>query len=129
MVNLETQVTRRGPIFDGRAVAAVAAFRDDAERKVAEAGVTEVRAQLGQVLQNETGFYRSHVIAERASDDYGVTDQDVIYGSWLEGTSSRNQSTRFKGYGTFRKVRQWLDGRAGSIAETSLRRYVGRMGG
>ena len=127
MVDLDVHVTRHGPLFDGRAVAAVAAFRDDAERKVAEAGVTEVRAQLGAVLQNETGFYRSHVIAERASDDYGVTDQDVIYGPWLEGTSSRNQSTRFKGYGTFRKVRQWLEDRSGGIAETSLRRFIGRM--
>ena len=129
MVDLETHVTRRGPIFDGRALVALAAFRDDAERKIAEAGATEVQAQLGQVLQNETGFYRSHVIAERASDDYGITDQDVIYGPWLEGTSSRNQSTRFKGYGTFRKVRQWLEGQAGGIAESSLRRYIGRMGG
>lgn len=129
MVDLDVQVTRRGPLFDGRARVAVAAFRDDSERKVAEAGAAEVRGRLGQVLQNETGYYRSHVVTELARDDVLVTDQDVIYGGWLEGTSSRNQTTRFKGYGTFRKVRQWLEGRAGPIAETSLRRYIGRMGG
>lgn len=37
-----------------------------------------------------------------------ITDGGVIYGPWLEGTSSRNETTRFKGYASFRKTVEWL---------------------
>jgi hypothetical protein len=58
-----------------------------------------------------------------------VTDSGVIYGPWLEGTGSRNRTTRFKGYATFRKAAQELDRRAFRIAAAMLDRYVRRMNG
>jgi hypothetical protein len=38
-----------------------------------------------------------------------ISDRGVVYGPWLEGTGSRNQTTRFKGYASFRRVRDWLE--------------------
>lgn len=56
-----------------------------------------------------TGHYRRSIHQEMKSDTMGIiSDGGVIYGPWLEGTSSRNQSTRFKGYSSFRKTAQWL---------------------
>jgi hypothetical protein len=118
-----------GPLFDGRAARAVDDFLDEATREIAERGVNEVQARLGQVLQNPTGSYQSKVVTDRASESWTVTDGGAVYGPWLEGTSSRNQSTRFRGYQTFRKIRQELEGKVEDIADPILDRHLSRMGG
>jgi KDO2-lipid IV(A) lauroyltransferase len=46
-----------------------------------------------------------------------VTSDLATYGPWLEGTGSRNLTTRFKGYHTFRLVSQQVDEEAGPVAE------------
>lgn len=127
MVNVQPTVKTTGPIFDGRARAAVDDFLDAAELEVADEGVNDVRQQLGTVLQNPTGFYESRIQTERQRDDTMVTDAGVVYGPWLEGTSSRNQTTRFKGYHTFRQVAQRLQGKADDIAQRVLPTFIRRM--
>lgn len=129
MIKMETAVTATGPLFDGRATKAVTDFLDEAKVEVSQVGVNEVRNRLGQVLENPTGRYRNSIVTDMVQGDRVVRDGGMVYGPWLEGTSSRNTSTRFKGYQTFRKTRQWLAGRAGSIAETKIRPYLTRMGG
>jgi len=123
------ETTIRGPLYDGQAVAAVGKFLDDATREVAQLGANEVQARLGQVLEHPTGHYRNQVVTNLVRGDWTVTDGGVVYGPWLEGTSSRNKSTRFKGYQTFRRTKQWLAGRAADEAETVLRPYLKQMGG
>jgi hypothetical protein len=51
----------------------------------------------------------------------------VIYGPWLEGVGSRNRTTRFKGYFTFRRTAQQLKSRSTAVANGVLRRYLSRM--
>ena len=34
---------------------------------------------------------------------------NTVYASWIEGTSSRNRTTKFKGYHMFRNARVFLD--------------------
>ena len=61
--------------------------------------------------RHSIGTYRNNVGKTRTMiSDYKamITDGGEVYGPWLEGTSSRNQSTRFKGYGTFRKTAQYI---------------------
>jgi hypothetical protein len=58
-----------------------------------------------------------------------ITDGGVIYGSWLEGTSSRNVTTRFKGYASFRKTEQWLQKKVDTEAKNFVHQYVRRMNG
>lgn len=129
MIRMETSVTATGPLFDGRATKAAGNFVVEAEREVAQAGANEVRNRLGQVLEHPSGRYRSNIVTDLVQGDPVVTDGGVVYGPWLEGTSSRNTSTRFKGYQTFRKTRQWLASKADAIAETKIRPYLSRMGG
>lgn len=129
MIKMETAVTVTGPLFDGRAAKAVTAFLEESKVEVSQAGVNEVRNRLGQVLEHPSGRYRNRIVTDLVQGDPVVSDGGMVYGPWLEGTSSRNKTTRFKGYQTFRKTRQWLAGRAGSIAEAKIRPYLTRMGG
>lgn len=120
-------VHESGPLFNGQALAALKAFLPAAEAAVADRGVNLVHDRLGTVLKHPTGYYESRVVTDRVSDGHAVTDGGVVYGPWLEGVSSRNQATRFKGYATFRKVTQKLDREAVQIATVVLRPFLSRM--
>jgi len=56
-----------------------------------------------------------------------VVDSNVVYGPWLEGVSSRNQATRFKGYAIFRRTRDKLQGLAGQILLYHVRKAIERL--
>ena len=79
------------------------------------------KASTGNYRRNINGFVKRMVGI--------ITDGGVIYGPWLEGTSSRNQSTRFKGYAMFRRTRDWLQGKAKGVAEKHAKRIARKMGG
>lgn len=99
-----------GPLFNGRALAETQVITLDIEKDLAQDAVNKVHQRLGQVLQHPTGYYESQVQTSRTSTSGDrVTDGGVIYGPWLEGVGSRNQTTRFKGYATFRKVAQDIE--------------------
>lgn len=114
------EVIRTGPLFDGRAEAAAARYADEAEDALAREAENRIRARLGDVLKHPTGHYEGAIHTDRAVADLVVTDTPVVYGPWLEGVGSRNQTTRFKGYHTFRLVTQRLDAEAGALAEAEL---------
>lgn len=86
---------------------AARAGEDAVTREVLE----EVHAELGRVLQHPTGYYESRVVADFGRRPPSVHDSMVVYGPWLEGIGSRNATTRFKGYQTFRRVAQRVQGR------------------
>lgn len=123
-------ITMTGPLYDGTAADAVTDFLDATTRDLADLGLNEVQSRLRSVLKDPTGHYMSKVTTDRASTDrVEITDNGVIYGPWLEGTSSRNKTTRFKGYSTFRRTVQWLEGQVDNVAGTHLGRAMPRMGG
>lgn len=127
---MEVDVTVSGPLFDGRAAAALDAFEIAAAAAVGDMAYMEVRAELSRNLRNPTPFYESRVMHDRASSTgYGrVHDSDVIYGPWLEGTGSRNSPvTRFKGYRSFRTATQRADTKAVDVAQHVLDGYLARM--
>ena len=51
-----------------------------------------------------TGNYQRRITSFRKGLHGEVYDGGTIYGPWLEGVSSRNQRTRFKGYSHFRRT-------------------------
>jgi hypothetical protein len=119
----DVTVRAHGPVFDGRAEAAASAFAHDAAEKIAQEGAKMVREALHGVIRHPTGYYESHVRAEQ----HTVTDGGVIYGPWLEGVGSRNRTTRFKGYFTFRRTTQQIQAKASEIAERDIPPYLERM--
>lgn len=117
---------RNGPWFNGGVERALDAFLDEARTEIAQQGVNDVKTATG-VFRNPTGYYRSQIQTDRRVGSTAVTDGGAVYGPWLEGTSSRNRTTRFKGYRIFRRITRHLRADAAPIAERVLHRYLGRM--
>lgn len=124
---MNVTVDKSGPWFDARRGAAMTAYCADVEETVATMGASMVRSELNHVLRTQTPYYRLQVEAQRSHPNWKITDNGVIYGNWLEGTSSRNRTTRFKGYATFRRTTQLIQSRAVTIACSVLRRHIGRF--
>lgn len=87
--------------------------------------LTVAQAQRGKA---STGNFRRSVHA-RHSQIHSTIESNVIYGPWLEGDSSRNAITRFKGYQSFRKTAQWLQSQARAVATKHVNKYVRKMNG
>jgi hypothetical protein len=119
----DAKMIRRGPMLDGRTAAAMGTYADQVGYKVATFAEDQIQARLRQVLQHPTGYYQSRISVERAGSGYRVNDGGVIYGPWLEGTGSRNATTSFKGYATFRRTKALVDRKAPGIAAELLGRY------
>jgi hypothetical protein len=126
MADIRMIVKSTGPVFDGRAQEAVTDFLHEAQQEVANEGVKDIHEQLGRVLRHPTGHYQSTIHVAKSSLNPVVTD-GTVYGPWLEGVGSRNKTTRFKGYATFRRITQQLQAKASTIAERVLPKYLSRM--
>ena len=120
-------VRASGPIVDGRALKHAERARIAIQNDVAEATFNEVQDLLSGSLKNPTGYYESRIRTNRARTSNELSDSGVVYGPWLEGTSSRNQTSRFKGYATFRRATRKIEQRAGQIAAVTIRPYIQRM--
>lgn len=125
-VNID--IKQKGEIFKASKVKAEAARAvvqiNDA---LAVEGVKRIKARLGQVLQNPTGYYESQIGVDRRQTYRGLTDNKVVYGGWLEGVDSRNSTTRFKGYHTFRLVKQSLDQDKLTLAQPAVNEFTRRL--
>lgn len=78
-------------------------------------------AQKGKA---SVGHYRRSLHTERKGMSAVIDDGRVVYGPWLEGISSRNQRTRFKGYASFRRVGQYLQRLVPSVLTKNIQRLV-----
>lgn len=121
----------KGPLFDGSAKNIINIAINALERDIANAGVKKLQEMLrpspGGVLKSSTeagrdvstGEYRKSIHSLVSNMLVEIEDDGAVYGPWLEGESSRNSTTRFKGYASFRKVKQWLEDEyiPGKIAE------------
>lgn len=130
MAEIDVTVSFAGPLFDGSAQRAMTGIVDDVSRAIGEEGKRRVLIGLDATLRRPTGAYRSRIslygpIAGQAR----VHDRNGIYGPWLEGTGSRNRTTRFKGYRNFRTATQQLQTAAPHLAAEIVRRHIGELGG
>ena len=139
-MNLQTRVETRRPFFSPHAPQALKSAMSGAVRELVQIGESELGNQLspqprGVYLsvaearpgQASTGNYRRNISTKVTNLNGLITDGGVIYGPWLEGESSRNQTTRFKGYFTFRKTSQELQKKSRKVFDAHLRRFVNRM--
>jgi hypothetical protein len=124
---IDYSIRPRGPLFDGRLARVVRPALDGAAHDVARHGQDIVWLLGHRTFKTWTNTWGGSLVTERRADDW-VTHDNVIYGPWLEGVSSRNASTRFKGYRTFRRAQQELDAKTPTIVEASIKRSVlGRL--
>jgi len=121
-----SDVIVNGPVFDGRADIALTQACRESERSIAILGASRMRSFLQTVLRKQTPYYRLQVEASPDHPGWKVWDQKVIYGPWLNGTGSRNKTTRFKGYFHVRVTAQWMQARAVAMCEAVFRTYASR---
>lgn len=95
-----------GPFFDYRAEVIMVRGNQRIMRTVAEEADARVEILHKAFFRVPTPFYWEQVHAKPRADYWVVTDDHVVYGHWLEGTGSRNRTTRFKGYRSFRLTAQ-----------------------
>ena len=118
-----------GPLFNGLATIALRAMSESMVDTLARDAQHLVLENLHHDLKSPTGYYESHIRVDRVNNDRVVNDSGVVYGPWLEGVSSRNQSTSFKGYHDFRKAAQELQHSIGVQLGLISAKYVKQMGG
>ncbi len=106
-------------------------FIHQAEGAIAREAVKKVHAFQSLFFRYEssppTGFAAANIKALDLGAGYLVTDSDIVYGPWLEGTSSRNTTTRFKGYAIFRRTARSIDNEAVRIAEPYIQRMCAAL--
>jgi hypothetical protein len=136
-MNLELDVERYGPLFDGRASEAVKQWLDDTKQEVADIGADWIRlAALGMDKSGRGGTGRAAAAVEVSK--YGTFNDVRVFGGmvtgqvwwpWLEGDSQRNVGSKFKGYHVFRLTRLRLRRIVTPLAQQRLEEFIGRMGG
>lgn len=147
-IELDADVNASGPLFDGRAVAEMAIATDHIRDELADRAIRLVSINFAGSIRENHGVFMSQITAIRNTHFflYGgarsrktyvmpivvedpavetvVTTENAMYGPWLEGTGSRNLTTRFKGYFGYRRAAQQLDDEAEIIAEEVLEPYI-----
>ena len=127
MFSLRIRTRVEGALFDARAHQIFDEFTDDLEEEGAEWALDHIRGTFHTHFKVPSGYYESNVEIHNTSSGMEVWDggqAGPVYGPWLEGVGSRNQSTRFKGYHAFRKAATALERRIEGMGERLLNRNV-----
>lgn len=122
------EIVVKGPLFDGSAAVAARELVDAIRDRVAAYALERVQYNLDGSLKNPTPYYETQIQLTNVGSDRSINDRGVLYGGWLEGTSSRNRTTRFKGYASFRRAAQDTEKNAQRLADSEVRHYLGRLG-
>lgn len=102
--------------------------RLDQTLRVRPAGVF-LSVQEAKKGRASKGHYVKNLHAKAENLVGRIDDGNVIYGPWLEGTSSRNQTTRFKGYSSFRRTAQYLNKEKGRVLLKHVEKAIKEMNG
>ena len=124
LLRIRTRTSESGPLFDSRSTRAFDDFADELEEEGAEFALDHIRSTFHTHFRQPTGYYESNVTIRRTFTGHEVWDGGLagpVYGPWLEGVGSRNNTTRFKGYHAFRKAAQALEQRIESMGDRMFR--------
>jgi hypothetical protein len=139
-MNISVQVATQGPLFTRAAADQMVKAVDSATRELVQKGEQRLAEQLrprsaGVYLsvaqagrgKASTGNYRRNISTEFKNMSAIIYDGNVVYGPWLEGISSRNGSSRFKGYGVYRQTASHLQKISRDIYDAHARHWAKRM--
>ena len=142
MVTPGFNITTDGPLFSTRERnAMLAQLTADAVRDVRQEGElvlardfllprpAGVYKDIPPSEGGSAGFYANKMVGKSHGPRAEIWDGGVIYGAWLEGTSERNRTTRFKGYGSYRKTATRLNKNKRRIVREAVRRGIRKLNG
>ena len=129
----EAKVVVQGNFFDHRNKKFAEALNESL-LDIAVLGARWVKNQLVKGHGFQTGYLKGSVGGGLVKNFHAQIDagelhkgKNVVYASWVEGVSSRNKSTSFKGYKMFHKVAKKLQTQpkeVKEIMEHSIRRRL-----
>lgn len=122
MADVEIKIS--GALLTGRAPAAIRSMMADIVDQVAVQALADVHLVLNQRIKHPTPYYETQITVQRVGETAVIHDRGVVYGPWLEGVSSRNATTRFKGYAAFRNAAQTANARASRLADSVVQRHM-----
>lgn len=127
-LSVRSRMQFNGPLFDMRARREFNRFRDELEEESAEWALDHIKGTFHTHFKHPTGYYESNVRIKNSNEVWDGGFGGPVYGPWLEGVGSRNNTTRFKGYHAFRKAANALDRRVESMGDRIFRlRYRNRL--
>jgi hypothetical protein len=133
VLKIKIQPVIVGPIADGTATRACTEWAETVTGRLGDEAVDLLRAFPMNKSGRATGAFRETLRAVRRSPTQvsvtGPQIKGVAWSSWLEGTSSRNESTKFRGYHLFRAARLALDKTAPGIGQQVLDELMPELGG
>lgn len=122
-----------GPLANGEAEKASQEWAQNTTQAIADEGVKILGDWPMDKTGRADGGFRGALRTVRNSPTQvripGPTVRGVTFAPWLEGTSKRNENSKFKGYGLFKKTRAQLAKLAPGIAQRELDEVLPRMGG
>lgn len=142
-MKIEISIDVSGPVFDGTHEAIMDHYVGHVTSELGDIAVNRIRKYLPEVYEYprdpaslhgtqhfNPGLYVSDIHTDRMSSEINlVNDTPVVYGPWVEGVGSCNDSTRFKGHHAFRKIAQQLEAEAGAIADMAFQPYLAELNG
>lgn len=124
-VDIDVRVPRGGIFSRALTQAEVGRFQSDAVTTVSSVLMSTWHENLDRSIRNPTPYYETQLTRQRVSPSViRVHDRGVVYGPWLEGTSSRNRTSRFKGYSSLRRARQATIARVPQLVAAARQRLV-----
>ncbi len=139
MVTLRVDVRTKSKLFAAR-VPGINRIAGEVVRELIKLGLDRldeilrprpagVYLSVSQAGRNKasTGHFRRSVNAVHSKSASRI-QSNVIYGPWLEGVSSRNQATRFRGYSMFRKTGQEIEKMASPLLEKRVNKFIRSLG-
>jgi hypothetical protein len=124
-------VTFHGPFFDERGQHFADELKEKGLREVAAQGYSDVMHHLNRSIRHPTPYYETQItVTADPPDVKRINDRGVIYGPWLEGVGSRNRTTRFKGYFSFRRALNQLRSYSGpKVLEKVIVEFLEKING
>lgn len=122
----------KGPLADGTADQALQEWARNTAKAIADEGADMLRQFPMDKTGRARGGFQANIHVLQNGPEARIPApmiRGVTWGPWLEGTSSRNESTRFKGYHLFRKTRQALQKLAPEIGQRELDKVMPLLGG
>jgi hypothetical protein len=127
---ISANVEIHGTFLTGNPLPMIDDFVTEATWVVGAQGLADWHQKLDQRLQDPTPFYETQLMVERQSPEIvWAHDRGIIYGPWLEGTSSRNRTTKFKGYTSKRQTEQELQRKVPTIVQPYVEQLIRRLDG
>ena len=121
------EVKISGPFLTGQPERVFRDMFDDALYEVGNVALERWQYHLNASIKHPTPYYETQIIQQRLGMAEVIHDRGIVYGPWLEGTSSRNARSRFKGYASLRKAAGEVEREAPSVLQRVVARHLSRL--